>query len=57
MAYMPDNLASIAEEYRRWGAKRDALIRDAHRRGMSLRAIADAVQLSHSGVKRIVDRE
>ena len=34
---------------------RDQAIREAHGDGMSLRQIANAVGMSHSGVKRIVD--
>ena len=36
---------------------RDEAIRDARGDGMSLRAIADAVGMSHTGVKRIIDRQ
>ena len=36
--------------------KRDGAIRDAHADGMSLRAIAEAVGLSHTGVQRIVQQ-
>jgi len=36
--------------------KRDVAIRDAHADGMSLRAIAEAVGLSHTGVQRIVQQ-
>ena len=39
---------------REWKAKRDGAIRDAYADGMSLRAIAEAVGLSHTGVQRIV---
>lgn len=35
---------------------RNQAIRDAHAAGMSLRAIADAVGLSHSAVAKIVKR-
>ena len=36
---------------------RNEAVRQAHNEGMSLRAIADAVGMSHMGVKRIVDRQ
>lgn len=36
--------------------KRDAAIREAHRAGASLRAIAVASGISHMSVKRIIDR-
>ena len=37
--------------------KRDNAIRDAHADGLSLRVIAEAVGLSHMGVRRIVQQE
>jgi len=42
---------------RYWTIRRDHAIRDAHADGMSLRAIAEAVGLSHMGVRRIVQQE
>lgn len=41
---------------REWTRRRDAAVVAAHRAGHSLREIAVEVQLSHSGVKRIVER-
>jgi hypothetical protein len=37
-------------------SKRDAAIREAHRAGVSLRDIAGESGISHTSVKRIVDR-
>lgn len=48
-------LARIATDSRNGIAMRDWAIREAHGDGMSLRQIANAVGMSHSGVKRIVD--
>jgi len=53
----PDELATIATDSRAAVAHRDWAICQAHDEGMSLRAIADAVGMSHMGVKRIVDRQ
>ena len=61
------NERMIAEQHtqtlRRYGGKqreltgkRDDAIRDAHDDGLSLRAIAEAVGLSHMGVRRIVQQ-
>lgn len=38
-------------------ASRDWYIREASRNGATLREIAEAVGLSHVGVKKIIDRE
>lgn len=51
-----DELATIAADSRTAIAHRDWAIVQAHDEGMSLRAIADAVGLSHMGVKRIIER-
>ena len=51
-----DQLASIATTSSQALAKRNEAIRQAHDEGMSLRAIAEAVGMSHMGVKRIIDR-
>ena len=62
------NVRMTAEQHtqtlRRYGTKqreltgkRDNEIRDAHADGMSLRVIAEAVGLSHMGVRRIVQQE
>ena len=49
-------LRRYGAKQREWTDKRDAAIVEAHRDGLSLRAIADAVGMSHMGVKRIVER-
>ena len=49
-------LRKVGVKQREWTDKRDAAIVEAHRDGLSLRAIADAVGMSHMGVKRIVER-
>lgn len=49
-------LATIAAASREAVARRDWAIGQAHDHGMSLRTIADAVGLSHMGVKHIVER-
>ncbi len=36
--------------------QRNELVREAHAAGASLREIADAVGLSHPGVKKIIER-
>lgn len=53
---MTDELALCSEQLGKWTAKRDAAIRQAHEEGLSLRAIATAVGLSHAGVAKIVRR-
>ena len=53
----PDELAAIGADSRTAIAHRDRAIVEAHDAGMSLRAIADAVGMSHMGVKRIIDRQ
>ena len=52
----PATLRKVGAKQSEWTDKRDAAIVQAHRGGMSLRAIADAVGMSHMGVKRIVER-
>ena len=47
-------LRRYGTKQREWTGKRDDEIRDAHDGGLSLRAIAEAVGLSHTGVQRIV---
>ena len=37
-------------------SKRDSAIREAHRAGVSLRDIASECGISHTSVKRIIDR-
>ena len=50
-------LRKVGAKQREWTDKRDAAIVEAHQEGMSLRAIADAVGMSHMGVRRIVERQ
>ena len=57
MAEHHAELRKVGAKQREWTEKRDAAIVQAHQEGMSLRAIADAVGLSHMGVKRIVERD
>ena len=52
----PEELATIGADSRTAVAHRDQAIVQAHNDGMSLRAIADAVDMSHMGVKRIIER-
>ena len=49
-------LRKVGAKQREWTDKRDAAIVEAHADGLSLRQIADAVGLSHTGVRRIVER-
>lgn len=49
-------LARAARMQRDWRDKRDEAIRDAYRDGASLREIAEAVDLSHSAVDKIIKR-
>lgn len=49
-------LRTAGEQIGTWTAKRDQLIREAHAQGLSLRAIAEAVGLSHTGVAKILER-
>lgn len=44
------------EEQTRWAQRRDDAIAIAHRQGASLREIAAVTELSHVGVKKILDR-
>ena len=53
----PEELAAIGADSRTALAHRDRAIVQAHDAGMSLRAIAEAVGMSHMGVKRIIDRQ
>ena len=50
-------LRRVGAKQREWTDKRDAAIIEAHREGMSLRVIGDAVGMSHMGVRRIFERE
>ena len=50
-------LRRVGAKQREWTEKRDAAIVEAHQKGMSLRAIGDAVGMSHMGVRRIVERQ
>lgn len=49
-------LRAVAERAGRLVAERDRLIRSAVRSGASLREVARLVGMSHSGVKRVIDR-
>ena len=50
-------LRRYGDKQREWTVKRDDAIRAAHADGLSLRVIAEAVGLSHMGVRRIVQQE
>ncbi len=50
-------LRQVGTKQREWTDRRDTAIVQAHRDGMSLREIAEAVGMSHMGVDRIVKRE
>lgn len=59
VAVATDELLEVRTAGRRqreWTRRRDDAIVAAYRAGHSLREIAVEVQLSHSGVKRIVER-
>jgi len=49
-------LRRYGDKQREWTGKRDGAIRGAHDGGLSLRAIAEAVGMSHMGVLRIVQQ-
>ena len=49
-------LAQCEVQIAKWVAKRDKLIREARREGLSLRAIADAAGISHTAVAKILAR-
>ena len=53
---MVRRLAEAGTQVRELTILRDDAIRDAHDDGLSLRAIAEAVGLSHMGVRRIVQQ-
>ena len=50
-------LARYGDNARQAVETRNEAICEAHGEGMSLRVIADAVGMSHMGVKRIIDRQ
>ncbi len=52
-----NDLARAALKAVEWTRKRDALIRDAHTSGLSLRTIAAQAGLSHTAIAKIVERE
>ena len=52
-----ETLRKVGAKQREWTDKRDQAIVQAHRDGMSLREVADAVGLSHMGVQAIVKRQ
>ena len=54
---MVRRLAEAGTQVRELTILRDNAIRDAHDDDMSLRAIAEAVGMSHMGVQRIVQRD
>lgn len=49
-------LAQCQVQIGKWVAKRDRLIREARDDGETLRAIAEAAGLTHTGVKKILER-
>lgn len=49
-------LAQCQVQIAKWIAKRDKLIREARREGLSLRAIADAAGLTHTAIAKILAR-
>ena len=49
-------LARAARMQRDWRTKRDQAIRDAVEAGASYREIAEAVQLSHTAVRKIAGK-
>ena len=49
-------LTNAAKKARDWTVKRDALIRERHAAGVSLRAIGEEAGLSHSAIAKIVER-
>lgn len=51
-----DGLRQAARKVAEWTRERDSRIRQAAADGGGLREIARAVGLSHSGVKKIVER-
>ena len=57
---VPDDLArrleQAAQRAREATEQRDELIREAVQAGGSLREVAELVQLSHTGVRKIVQR-
>lgn len=55
--YLASRLVRSAKQEQFWLRERDGLIREAHAAGASLREIAQLVGLSHTGVKKIVERQ
>jgi len=49
-------LANAAAKAREWTVRRDELIRAQLRRGVTLRAIAEVVDLSHTAIMKIGKR-
>jgi lambda repressor-like predicted transcriptional regulator len=49
-------LSSAAKKAAEWTTKRDALIRQAHADGLSLRDIAVQAGMTHSGVAKVLKR-
>lgn len=50
-------LGNAGRKTEEWKTRRDALIREAHEAGASLREIAAAVGLSNPGVLRVIRRD
>jgi len=53
---MTSDPAIAARKAREWTERRNALIRQAHAEGESFRSIAERVGLTHTAIKKIVDR-
>jgi transposase-like protein len=51
-----EDVTKAQEQVRKWLTKRDEGIRALHAGGMSFRAIAEAVGMTHAGVAKIVRR-
>lgn len=49
-------LAQCQVQIAKWVAKRDKLIREARREGLSLRTIAEMAGISHTAVAKILAR-
>lgn len=54
--YLSSRLRRASTRAQFWLRERDQLIREAHAAGASLREIAALVDLSHVGVKKIIER-
>lgn len=56
-ATLPRRLRAAAAKLEAARKERDALIREARAEGMTLRAIAAEVGLTHPGVQKILERD